>query len=96
MIKGFNSINLTNPYIYYKYRYELLITSINALEFSVERDRLYIKDDAKRVINETFKFDGYVECLFDLGVTTESETESFWNFSKQIRHDAKEILYNTI
>lgn len=93
-MKEFNCYNLAKPYINYKYRYELLIGAIKILDYSVEHDfRSFIKFDAKRVVDETFQFDGYVDCLFDLNIISESDAEKFWNFTEQIRHDAKEIIF---
>lgn len=93
MMKEFNCYNLSNPYTYYKYRYEMLITKIKVLAFSVGHGfKSNIGVDAKRVIDETFQFDGYVECLFDLDIISESDFEKFWLFTKQIRYDSCEIL----
>lgn len=93
MMKEFNRYNLSKPYSYYQCRYNMLITQINVLSYSIEKDsKYYISIDAKRVIEETFQLDGYIECLFDLGIISESDYDKFYDFTKEIRYNSNEIL----
>lgn len=88
-------------YGYYRYRYNILLTKIRVLRYSIKNNysKNYVRDDVRSLINETFQFDGYIECLFDLNVISERDYDKFFDFTKQIRYEANEmILYidNTI
>ena len=95
-MKANNDVYFDSEYYYtnYKWRYNMLIMEIETLMNSLENEysKYYMKLDAKRVINETFQFDGYVECLFDFGIISESDFNMFWEFTNQIRYDSNEIL----
>ena len=94
MRKPFDLENNGIIYNNYKARYNMIIVQVIVLFDSIEgNSKYYIKQDANRVIYESYQFDGYVECLFDLGVISESEYDKFFDFTKQIRYDAYEIIY---
>lgn len=81
-------------YSYYRYRYNILLTKIRVLRYSIKNSysKNYIREDARSLINETFQFDGYIECLFDLYVISECDYDKFFDFTKQIRYEANEII----
>lgn len=81
-------------YSYYRYRYNILLTKIRVLRYSIKNSysKNYIRDDVRSLINETFQFDGYIECLFDLNVISECDYDKFFDFTKQIRYEANEMI----
>ena len=92
-MKKFNRDYNRTVYSNYQVYFKMIIARINVLAWSVEEDRkIYIRENAEQLIKLSCQFDGYIECLFDLNIVSESEYDKFFDFTKQIRYDANEIL----
>lgn len=92
-MKKFNRNNYRVLYSNYQVYFKMLCAQINALAWSVEEDRkTFIRINATRLIQLSCQFDGYIECLLDLGIVSECDYNRFFDFTKQIRYDSNEIL----
>lgn len=73
--------------------YREICSQMDILLDSVENNKsLYIKSNAKRVVINSIRLDGYIECLCDMSMLSNDEIEKFSNFTKQIRLDVGTIL----
>lgn len=92
-MKKFNREDNRHFYSNYQVYFKMLCAQVNVLAWAVKEDRkTFIRINAERLIQLSCQFDGYIECLFDLGIVSESDYDRFFDFTKQIRYDSKEIL----
>lgn len=93
MFIKFNSeeVYFNSDYYYtnYKTLYRTICSHIDALNYYIEMDNspFYIYTSANRLLTQTFMFDGYIDCLFDLRVISEVEYNAFYEFTKIIREE---------
>ena len=92
MLHNFNQeeVYFDSDYYYANYKtiYRTICSHISALNYEIEYSSpFYIVQSANRLFTQTFMFDGYIECLYDLRVISDVEYNSFYEFTKAIREE---------
>ncbi len=72
--------------------YKDICSQMDILLDSLDNNKGSIKLNAKRVVINSIRLDGYTECLQDLGMLSNDNVEKFSNFTKQVRMDVGQIL----
>lgn len=73
--------------------YKEICTQMEDLADLIGSDReIRIKSLAKRVVINTIRLDGYIECLCDLDALSRDNAEKFSNFTNQVRNDVNQLL----